>query len=80
MINICNKINCSFSKSNGCSRYTLSNHCHLMDKSLPYHKQLQPNQYWLFAKDDVNSLSMKEYNEDFISTDESSQLRLAREN
>ena len=76
MINICNTINCPFSGKDGCTRYISALHCHLRDKDLNYRKYIIATEYWLYSEKKLENI--KEYNNEFITNDEGSQLQLAR--
>jgi hypothetical protein len=84
MINVCSQISCPFAntdptppQSSGCTRYSISNHCHLMLHELGLRTALEANQYWLSAKEEsVNTIQIKRCNDDFLASDESSQRRL----
>lgn len=76
--NICNEIRCPYSSPNGCSRYTVSGHCHLLFPGEPGQKRegLENNQYWLFADEndpriDINHL--KQENQLWLESDETTQ-------
>ena len=77
-MNICQKINCPFAnispeppRSSGCTRYSVSNCCHL-NREFP----LRANQYWLYADDDKMIPELKQANDIFIAQDERSQTMI----
>ena len=73
-MNVCNEIRCPWSKKDGCDRYSVSGHCHLLgtfDDGRRHY--LRNNQYWIFADDndprlDINILI--EENAAFLATDD----------
>ncbi len=86
-MNICQAINCPFAnlnptppRSSGCTRYSVSNHCHIFSEFKHKLPELRTNQYWLFADGlpDDNIAYIKYVNEAYIAQDESSQFRLER--
>lgn len=80
MYNICDEIRCPYSSRNGCDRYSVSNHCHLLfPKKGQQRPGLHPNQYWLFAEENDNAIDinqLKDENEQFLKTDESTLRRV----
>lgn len=79
-INICARIECPFNKkagerlSSGCSRYTVSNHCHLI--TMFPGTVVEANQYWLFVDTDIDLLAIKEANIKYISSSKACQDHL----
>lgn len=88
-LNVCDAIKCPFAnvnpkppRSSGCTRYSVSNHCHLLtplEYGFDYQKSLQPNQYWLYADSEIDLKKIEQHNNNYIAQDESSQIRLEME-
>ena len=71
-MNICKAIQCPYFNAGGngygCQRYTLSNHCHLIQK-FPNIK-FNLNQYALSSKENLDLVTLKKANVEFFTTDE----------
>jgi hypothetical protein len=80
MYNVCNKIECPYSSKNGCSRYVISNHCHLLYPEQGCRREgLEPNQYWLYARENDNAVDINQLkieNQSWLETDETTQRKI----
>jgi hypothetical protein len=78
MFNLCKELRCPYSLKNGCDRYSVSNHCHLLSQAGQKRDGIETNQYWLFADEaasiDINQL--RQENEKFLAADELTQERV----
>jgi len=72
--NVCNEIRCPWSLKSGCDRYSVSQHCHLLNEET--RSYIDANQYWLFADTDdgaININQLREENEIFLKDDQRTQ-------
>ena len=76
-INLCDAIQCPYSKKSGCDRYSVSDHCHLMQGRT----NIRANQFWLFVEPGDEAIyvdRLKAENDRFLGQDEVTRMRMGR--